>query len=143
TPHKLLQHENRARHRCVEGCGKAGTRTCRKQRPAIWPLATEALSDKVGNAPPHLHARALATERKPGADREHTAAEFHPDELKRRLRDFLVQDGFDLGDAAPRLMSGESADHPRPYQSRGSTSHRNEQKSCNLFALRPSDQRIT
>jgi hypothetical protein len=44
---------------------------------------------------------ALATERKPGADREHTAAEFHPDELKRRLQDFLVQHGFDMGDAAP------------------------------------------
>jgi len=142
-PHKLFQHENRARHRCVERGGKAGTRTGRKQHPAIWPLAAEDFSDQVGNARPHLHARALATERKSGADCEDAAAEFHPDEVKRRLRDFLVQHGLDMGDAASRCVRRESADQPGRYQGRGSTSRHNEQKSRKLFALCPSDQRIT
>jgi len=48
--HKLFQHENRARHGCVEGSGKAGTRTGGKQHPTIWPLTAEDFSDKVGNA---------------------------------------------------------------------------------------------
>src|SRR5215469_16277931 len=103
-PYQLLKHENRARHRCVERGGKASTRTSRKQYPTIWPLAAEDFSDKVGNTRPHLYARTLATERKPGADCEHTAAEFHPDEVKRRLRDFLVQHGLDMGDAASRCV---------------------------------------
>jgi len=136
-------HKNCARHRCVERRGKAGTRTGRKQHPAIWPLAAADVSDKVGNARPHLHARALATERKPGADCEHTAAEFHPDEVKRRLPDFLVQHGLDIGDAASGCVRRESADQPGRYKGRGSTGHRNDQKSCNLFALCPGNQRIT
>src|SRR5262249_10599097 len=48
--HKLSQHETRARHGCVEGSGKAGTRTGGKQHPTIWPLTAEDFSDKVGNA---------------------------------------------------------------------------------------------
>jgi hypothetical protein len=96
--HKLLQHENRARHWCVERGGKPGTHTGRKQHPALWPLAAEDFSDKVGNARPHLHARPLATERKPGADCEHAAEEFHANEVKRRLRDLLVQHGLDMWD---------------------------------------------
>src|SRR5262245_33328324 len=72
--HKPLQHENRTRHWCVERGGEAGTRTGRKQHPAIWPVAAADVSDKVSNARPHLHARAFATERKPGADCEHTTA---------------------------------------------------------------------
>src|SRR5262245_18601220 len=87
-----------------EGGGKAGTRTGRNQRPAIEPLAAADFSHKVSNTRPHLHARALATERKPGADCEHTAAEFHPDEVKRRLRDLLVQHGLDMRDAASRCV---------------------------------------
>src|SRR5215472_17262316 len=142
-PYQLLRHENRARHRCVERGGKASTRTGRKQYPAIWPLAAEDFSDNVSNTRPHLYARTLATERKPGADCEHTAAEFHPDEMKRRLRDFRVQHGLDMRDAASRCVRAESADQPGRNQGRGSTSRHNDQKSCKLFALCPSDQRIT
>jgi hypothetical protein len=141
--HKLLEHENRARQWSVERGSKAGTRTCRKQHPAILPLAAADVTDKVGNARPHLYARAFPTERKPGADCEHTAAEFHPDEVKRRLRDLLVQHGLDMGDAASRCVRGELADQPGRYQGRGSTSRHNQQKSCKLFALCPGNQRIT
>src|SRR5262249_62309773 len=137
------KHKTPPRQRCVERGGKAAPRTGRKQYPAIWPLAAENFSDEVGDTRPHLHARALATECKPGPDCEHTAAEFHPDEVKRCLRDFLVQHGLDMGDAASRCVRGESADEPGRYQGRGSTSRHNEQKSRKLFALCPSDQRIT
>src|SRR5262249_31707738 len=135
--------KTRASNRSVEGGGKAGTRTGRKQHPAIWPLAAADFSHKVSNARPHLHARALATERKPGADCEHTAAEFHPDEVKRRLRDFRVQHGLDMRDAASRCVRTESADDPGRYQGRGSTSHHNQQESCKPFTLCPGNQRIT
>jgi len=80
----------------------------------------------VSNARLHLHARALATERKPRADCEHTATEFHPDEVKGRLRHFLVQHGLHMRDAASRCVRGESADQPGRYQGRGSTSHHNQ-----------------
>ena len=56
---------------------------------------------------------------------------------------FLVQHRLDMGDAASRCVRRESANQPGRYQGRGSTSHHNEQKSCKLFALCPSDQRIT
>src|SRR5262249_61704539 len=131
--------ETRPSHRGVERGGKPATRTGRKQPPAICPPPTEDFSDQVGHTRPHLHARALATERKPGANREHTATEFHPDEVKRRLRDFLVQHGLDMGDPASRRVRGESANQPGRYQGRGSTSRHDEQKSGELFALCPTD----
>jgi hypothetical protein len=61
--------------------------------------------------------------------------------VKRRLRDF--QHRLDMGDAASRCVRGESADQPGRYQSRGSTSRHNKQKSWKLFAPCPNDQRIT
>src|SRR5262249_56221122 len=67
-PYQLLKHENRARHRCVECGGKASTRTSRKQYPAIWPLAAEDFSDKVGNTRPHLSPRTPPPNPNPAPD---------------------------------------------------------------------------
>src|SRR5271163_2087058 len=42
----------------------------------------------------------LAAMRKPGADRERAADEFHRNDAKRRLRQLLIEHGFDMRDAA-------------------------------------------
>jgi hypothetical protein len=54
----------------------------------------------VSNGRGHLNAWAFTAERKPRTDREHSSNELHRYDAKRRLWQFLVQDGLDVWDAA-------------------------------------------
>ena len=48
----------------------------------------------------HLNSGAFTTERQPRTDREDPCNELHRDDAKRRLPQFLVQNGLDMWDAA-------------------------------------------
>ena len=126
---QLLQHEHGARHRRVERGREPGPRACREQLPAIRPAAAEDLSDEVGDACPHLHARTLATEGEPRADREEPADELDRYEAKRRLRNLSGQDGLHLRNATPRCVGCIPSDHPGGDRDRAGARRRDEQQT--------------
>ena len=119
-PHQFLEHEDGAGDRRVERRGEAGPRPGGKQHAAIGPIASKNFADQMAQGPGHVHARPLAAERKPGADRERAADELHRNDTKRRLRHLPSEDGFDLRDAA----AGRLGRDPANQRSRDSRSHR-------------------
>jgi hypothetical protein len=76
-----------------------------------------------------LDARPLATDRQTGTDGQQSADELHRDQAKRRLWDFLVQHGLDVGNAASGGLRGESADEPGRDGCRCATSSDYEQQA--------------
>lgn len=139
-PHQLLEHKNRARNRRVERNSEPGACTGGEKRSAIRPAAAGHLPDDVGDHRPHLHARPLAAERRPGTDRQNTAEEFHQYQMRRRRRQPPVERRLDLRDAAPRGVRRKPPDEPSRSRNGGPGAGGHQQETREPSIVRPCDR---
>jgi len=120
SPHQFLKHEDGSGDWRVERRGEAGPCPGGEQHPAIGPIAATGLADEMAQGRGHVHARPLAAKGKPGADRERAADELHRNDAKRRLWQLLIEDGFDMRNAASSRLGRDPANE----RSRNSRSDR-------------------
>jgi hypothetical protein len=90
----------------------------------------------------HLHARAFPAQRQPRADGRQSPEEFHEQQARGYRRQFVVQDRFDLRNAAPRGVGRETPDQPSRKRHRHGAGGRYDQKPAELPTLSPEDRRI-
>jgi hypothetical protein len=90
----------------------------------------------------HVDARPLAAKGKPGADCERAANEFHRNDAKRRLPQLLIEDGFDMRDAASSRLGRDPANE-RSRDSRSRPASGDQQPDAlGPLGMREGDKRI-
>ena len=138
--HQLFQHKNAARERGVERGGEARARAGGEQGAAVGPIAPEDLADEMPEGRRHLHARPFAAEGKSGADRQNPADELDRDNAVRRLRQFGVQNRFDMRDAAARRIGREFSHEPGRRARREGANQRERGQTGPSLEMRPCDR---
>src|SRR6185437_16421581 len=141
-PHQLLEHEDAAGDRRVEGGGEPGSGPRGEQHPAVGPAAPEDFADEMAERRGHVHAWPLAAKRKPGTDGERAADELDRNDAKARLGQLAVQDGFDMWNAAADRLGRDPAHEGRRRRGRRGASYDEEPEPPGPLRMRPADKRI-
>jgi hypothetical protein len=100
---------------------QAGAGAGRQQHAGVGPAESADARRGNSDAGTHLDGWPFAAQRQPGADRQESAEEFHWHQRKRSRWNLLLQNGFDMRNAAARSVWRELPHHPGGNQGRDGT----------------------